>query len=154
MQTLTYRMTQQHRYEESVELLAGHCVIMRDIASSVTVVQHQLNWQNLQQHQLLYKALNDHIALQVVPLYYTLSHSNTRANHQFSCIHPSTRTNVYKYTVAHNRLLNKLKFYGIQGKVYDWLSIWLTQRTQHVVLDGFWCSTRYSSWPYNVLALY
>ena len=39
-------------------------------------------------------------------------------------------------TVAHNRLLNKLKFYGIQGKL-DWLSIWLTQRTQHVVLDGF-----------------
>ena len=40
-------------------------------------------------------------------------------------------------TVAHNRLINKLKFYDIQGKVYDWLSIWLTQRTHHVVLDGF-----------------
>ena len=40
-------------------------------------------------------------------------------------------------TVAHNRLLNKLKFYGIQGKIYDWLLIWLTQRTQCVVLDGF-----------------
>ena len=30
--------------------------------------------------------------------YYTLSHSNTRANHQFSFIHPSARTNVYKYS--------------------------------------------------------
>ena len=40
-------------------------------------------------------------------------------------------------TVAHNRLLNKLKFYGIQGTIYDWLSIWLMQRTQRVVLDGF-----------------
>ena len=40
-------------------------------------------------------------------------------------------------TVTCNRLLNKLKFYGIQGKIYDWLSIWLMQRTQHVVLDGF-----------------
>ena len=40
-------------------------------------------------------------------------------------------------TLAHNCLLNKLKFYGIQGKLYDWLSIWLIQRTQCVVLDGF-----------------
>ena len=39
-------------------------------------------------------------------------------------------------TVAHHRLLNKLKFYGIKGKVYDWLSIWLTQRSQRVVLDN------------------
>ena len=37
-------------------------------------------------------------------------------------------------TVAHNRLL---KFYGIQGKIHDWLSIWLMQKTQRVVLDGF-----------------
>ena len=39
-------------------------------------------------------------------------------------------------TVAHNRLIHKLKFYSIQGKVYDWLSIWLTQRTRHVILDN------------------
>ena len=66
-------------------------------------MQHQLNWQNLQHRQkiaglsLLYKALYDHIALQVSP-YYTLSHSNTRANHQSSFVHPSARTNVYKYS--------------------------------------------------------
>ena len=35
-----------------------------------------------------------------------------------------------------NRLLNKLKFYGIQDKIYDWLSIWLTQKTQRVALDN------------------
>ena len=40
-------------------------------------------------------------------------------------------------TAAHNCLLNKLKFYDIQGKIYDWLSIWLIQRTQRVVLDHF-----------------
>ena len=64
-------------------------------------------------------------------------------------------------TVALNRLLNKLKFCGILGKVYDWLSIWLIQRTQHVVLDNtssnyiswIWCPTRDSSCPYNVFAL-
>ena len=39
-------------------------------------------------------------------------------------------------TVAHHRPLNKLKFYGIKGKVYDWFSIWLTQRSQRVVLDN------------------
>ena len=66
-------------------------------------MQHQLNWQNLQQRRkiarllLLYKALHDHIALQIPP-YYTLSYSNTRANHQFSFIHPSTRTNFYMYS--------------------------------------------------------
>ena len=59
-----------------------------DRYSSVTLMQHQLSWQNLQQRRkiarllLLYKALYDHIALQIPP-YYTLSYSNTRANHQF-----------------------------------------------------------------------
>ena len=65
-------------------------------------MQHQLNWQNLQQRLkiailLLYKALNDYIALQIPP-YYTLSHSNTRANHQFSFIHPSAIKHVSKYS--------------------------------------------------------
>ena len=35
--------------EYSVEHLAGYCVIMRDI----TLMQHQLNWQNLQQRRKL-----------------------------------------------------------------------------------------------------
>ena len=39
-------------------------------------------------------------------------------------------------TMAHHRLLNELKFYDIKGRVYDWLSIWLTQRSQRVVLDN------------------
>ena len=39
-------------------------------------------------------------------------------------------------TVPHNRLLHKLKFYGIREKAHEWLSIWLTQRIQRVVLDG------------------
>ena len=81
-----------------------------DRYSSVTLMQHQLNWQNLQQRQkiarlsLLHKALYDHIVLQVPP-YYTLSHSNTRANHQFSFIHPSTRTKVHKY-IFYSKLSN------------------------------------------------
>ena len=73
-----------------------------DRYSSVTLMQHQLNWKNLQCRKiarlsLLYKTLYDHIALQVPP-YYTLSHSNTRGNHKFSFVHPSARTNVYKYS--------------------------------------------------------
>ena len=39
-------------------------------------------------------------------------------------------------TVPHCRLLNKLSHYGIQGTTYDWIKIWLTQRTQHVVVNG------------------
>ena len=41
--------------------------------------------------------------------------------------------------VAHNRLLYILNFYGIiigTIKVHKWLTTWLTQRTQRVVLDG------------------
>ena len=89
--------------EYNIEQLAGHCVIMIYVYSSVTLMQHQLSWQNLQKRRkiarllLLYKALYDHIALQIPP-YYTLSYSNTRANHQFSFIHPSTRTNFYMYS--------------------------------------------------------
>ena len=66
-------------------------------------MQHQLNWKNLKQRQkittlsILYKALYDHIALQVSPCY-TLSHSNTRANHQFSFFRSIARTNIYKYS--------------------------------------------------------
>ena len=39
-------------------------------------------------------------------------------------------------TVPHCRLLNKLSHYGIQGTTYDWIKIWLTQRTQRVVVNG------------------
>ena len=35
--------------EYSVEQLVGHCVIMRDI----TLMQHRLNWQSLQQRRKL-----------------------------------------------------------------------------------------------------
>ena len=39
-------------------------------------------------------------------------------------------------TVPHQRLLSKLKYYGITGEAYNWIQIWLTQRTQLIVLDG------------------
>ena len=32
--------------------------------------------------------------------------------------------------VPHQRLLTKLCYYGIQGKIHEWLSIWLTKRVQ------------------------
>ena len=39
-------------------------------------------------------------------------------------------------TVPHQHLLKKLKCYRINGKLYNWLSTWLTQRSQRVVIDG------------------
>ena len=36
-------------------------------------------------------------------------------------------------TVSHQRLLSKLKHYGITNEIYYWIKTWLTQR---VVLDG------------------
>ena len=39
-------------------------------------------------------------------------------------------------TVPHQRLLKKLHHYGIQENVYNWISTWLTKRTQRVVIKG------------------
>ena len=39
-------------------------------------------------------------------------------------------------TVLHRRLLKKLKFYGIRGSLLQWISSWLTDRHQRVMVDG------------------
>ena len=40
-------------------------------------------------------------------------------------------------TVLHSCLLHKLNLYGgINGKLHNWLTIWLTYRTQQVVTGG------------------
>ena len=39
-------------------------------------------------------------------------------------------------SVPHQRLLVKLKHYGITNNICHWISTWLTQRSQQVVLDG------------------
>ena len=44
-------------------------------------------------------------------------------------------------TVPHRRLLKKLEAYGVKGKVHRWISEFLKERKQRVVLNG-----KYSSW--------
>ena len=39
-------------------------------------------------------------------------------------------------TVAHNRLLLELNYYGIRGTNLTWIQSWLTNRTQQVLLEG------------------
>ena len=39
-------------------------------------------------------------------------------------------------TVSHQRLLAKLSWYGVKGKVNNWIGSFLTNRTQRVVVDG------------------
>ena len=39
-------------------------------------------------------------------------------------------------TVAHQRLLGKLKYYGIRCSTLNWIRQWLTGRLQRVVVDG------------------
>ena len=39
-------------------------------------------------------------------------------------------------TVAHNKLLLKLEYFGIQLHTYSWIRTWLTNRTQKVVVEG------------------
>ena len=80
-----------------------------DRYSSVTLMQYQLKWQNLQQRWqiarlvLLYKALHNFTALQIPP-YYKPSHSTTRSNHWHSFNHPSARTNSYKFSFFPNTI--------------------------------------------------
>ena len=38
--------------------------------------------------------------------------------------------------VPHQRLLHKLKFYGIKNQTLNWITAFLSNRTQTVVLDG------------------
>ena len=38
--------------------------------------------------------------------------------------------------VPHRRLLHKLHYYGIRGSIQNWINLWLSGRTQQVVLDG------------------
>ena len=39
-------------------------------------------------------------------------------------------------SVPHQRLLIKLRHYGINDHIYQWVNIWLTRRSQQVALDG------------------
>ena len=39
-------------------------------------------------------------------------------------------------TVPHQRLNHKLDHYGISGKVGNWITSWLTDRQQKVIIDG------------------
>ena len=39
-------------------------------------------------------------------------------------------------TVPHQRLIQKLEFYGIRGNILKWITKWLTSTTQQVVVDG------------------
>ena len=39
-------------------------------------------------------------------------------------------------TVPHRKLLLKLWRYGIRGNIHKWIEGFLTQRKQHVVIDG------------------
>ena len=43
-------------------------------------------------------------------------------------------------SVSHPKLLHKLKSYNILGKLFDWISAWLTGRTQSVKIHNFFSS--------------
>ena len=38
--------------------------------------------------------------------------------------------------VPHRRLLDKCRGLGVEGKVMEWIRVWLEGRTQRVVLNG------------------
>ena len=46
-------------------------------------------------------------------------------------------------SVSHSKLLHKLIFYGISGKLHAWISAWLSGRTQTVKLGSSFSSPKY-----------
>ena len=46
------------------------------------------------------------------------------------------RIDFRKSLVPHKRLLYKLEYYWIRGSTHKWISSWLSERSQKVVLDG------------------
>ncbi len=61
--------------------------------------------------------------------------------------------------VPHQRLLIKLRGYGIEGEVYNWIKDFLHDRQQQVVVNGKktalkkcykWCTTGECSWSHSV----
>ena len=58
-----------------------------------------------------------------------------------SCGHRQTHVIVMDFAkafdmVRHKRLLYKLDFYGIRGSRHKWIDLWLSDRSQKVVLYG------------------
>ena len=39
-------------------------------------------------------------------------------------------------SVPHNRLLSKIKSYGIEGNILNWINTFLNNRRQHVLING------------------
>ena len=48
--------------------------------------------------------------------------------------------------VSHRRLMSKLDHYGIKGNIHQWISSFLTNRKQKVVIDGYFSDTIYVDW--------
>ena len=48
--------------------------------------------------------------------------------------------------VSHRRLMSKLDHYGIKGNIHKWISSFLTNRNQKVVIDGYFSDTIYVDW--------
>ena len=44
--------------------------------------------------------------------------------------------------IPHNTLLNKLYFYGIRGKLYDWFESYLSERSQFVEIQNIQSDTK------------
>ena len=48
--------------------------------------------------------------------------------------------------VSHRRLMSKLDHYGIKGNIYKWISSFLNNGNQKVVIDGYFSDTIYVDW--------
>ena len=49
-------------------------------------------------------------------------------------------------TVPHSRLLGKLEYYGIDVVIYKWVSAFLNNREQRVVVNGSYSTPRALRW--------
>ena len=73
----------------------------------------------------------------------TLTNLLSSTRHWFSSLNSRKSTDIIFIdfakafdSISHPKLLHKLKSYGITGKLFNWISAWLSNRSQTVLIDG------------------
>ena len=71
----------------------------------------------------------------VSPICYNMGQNNRLCRQRYPSICSVPIQKAFD-TVPHNRLMKKVQAHGIEGPILRWITEWLKNRKQRVVLDG------------------